>query len=196
MESCAFQMRMLCHGLLQMGSRHAPACPQQSVGQHGRRSAPNQHFATTVPMGRRNAGRVSPPGMCRRTAPIRFDHPRGPGDEAGSPSSFAISNAAEAASDRKTGSHRSWILYAQIMTRIALLLDRDLQIGTQCLQIRTYRSRNARCSASDGHRPCVHRTRANSRSHASNARARGVCGACRVLTAPPIKSQSPASTLK
>ena len=98
-ESCAFQMRMLCHGLLQMGSRHAPACPQQSVGQHGRRSAPNQHFATTMPMGRRNAGRVSPPGMCRRTAPIRFDHPRGPGDEAGSPSSFAISNAAEAASD-------------------------------------------------------------------------------------------------
>ena len=89
-ESCAFHLCMLSHGLLQMGSRHAPACPQQSVGRHGRRSAPNQHFATAVPMGSRDAGRGSPPGTRRRAAPIRFDHPRGRGDEAGSPSSFAI----------------------------------------------------------------------------------------------------------
>ena len=98
-ESCGLLLCMLSHGLLQMGSRHAPACPQQSVGRHGRRSAPNQHFATAVPMGSRDAGRVSPPGTCRRAAPIQVDHPRGRGDEAGSPSSFAISNAAEAASD-------------------------------------------------------------------------------------------------
>ena len=97
-ESCAFHLCMLSHGLLQMGSRHAPACPQQSVGRHGRRSAPNQHFATAVPMGSRDAGRGSPPGTRRRTAPIQADHPRGRGDEAGSPSSFASSNAAEVAS--------------------------------------------------------------------------------------------------
>ena len=99
LESCAFQMRMLSHGLLQMGSRHAPACPQQSVGRHGRRSAPSQHFATAVPMGSRDAGRGSPPGTRRRVAPIQVDHPRGRGDEAGSPSRFASSKAAEAASD-------------------------------------------------------------------------------------------------
>ena len=99
LESCAFHLCMLSHGLLHMGSRHAPTCPQQSVGRHGRRSAPSQHFATAVPMGSRDAGRGSPPGTRRRVAPIRVDHPRGRGDEAGSPSSFAISNAAEAASD-------------------------------------------------------------------------------------------------
>ena len=35
----------------------------------------------------------------------------------------------------KTGSHRSWILYIQIMTDILVLADPDLQI-------RTYRSRD------------------------------------------------------
>ena len=96
LESCALQMRMLCHGLLQMGSRHAPACPQQSVGRHGRRSAPNQHFATAVPMGSRDAGRGSPPRTCRRAAPIQVDHP-GPGRRGGLTFELCSSKAPEAA---------------------------------------------------------------------------------------------------
>ena len=59
-----------------------------------------------------------------------------------------------------------------------------------------YRSRNARCSASVGHRPSARRIRMHSASHACTARANGLGGERRVLTAPIRKSQSAECTSK
>ena len=72
----------------------------------------------------------------------------------------------------KTGSHRSWILYIQIVTRITLLPDQDLQIGSPLLKIGTYRS--GPCAAStDSHariRTHANRTHTN-RTHADRTHA-------------------------
>ena len=93
-QSCALQMRMLCHGLLQMGSRHAPACPQQAGGRHGRRSALTSVPASVGSMRSRHAGTGTPLWMCGRAAARPAGQHPSPCDGAGAPSSFGSGKAA------------------------------------------------------------------------------------------------------